>query len=115
MSGGPVEDCLCTYDACMHDTDCNKGEVCACHGSPYVGGYGNACVQGDCRVDSDCGPAGYCSPAYDTNSCGGLLGYYCHTAADQCVNDTDCQSQAGYDVCTFIGSRWQCAAEELCP
>jgi hypothetical protein len=113
MAGGPIEDCQCTYDTCMHDTDCPTGELCACHGSPYVGGDGNTCVQGNCRVDSDCGSGGYCSPSYNTMSCGGLAGYYCHTPNDTCLDDTDCG--AGDEVCTYLSGKWQCAMEELCP
>lgn len=117
MLGGPVVSCQCTYDACMHDGDCATGSTCVCHGSPYVGGEGNTCVAGNCRVDADCGPSGYCSPAYDTMSCGGLLGYFCHTAGDQCVDDADCQDAGTYDYCTYsqTASRWQCGAAQLCP
>lgn len=110
----PIAECSCTYDACVHDTDCPAGSLCACHGSPYVGGQGNTCTPGNCRVDSDCGSNGYCSPAYDTMTCGGLLGYYCHTPDDECVNDSDCTKNDD-DVCTFLSGRWQCAMEELCP
>jgi hypothetical protein len=112
---GPIEDCECTYDSCVHDTDCPTGDTCACHGSPYTYGEGNTCVQGNCRVDSDCGPGGYCSPSYDTMSCGGLLGYYCHTANDQCIDDTDCGSANSDNVCVYSGSEWQCGMEQLCP
>ncbi len=41
----------------------------------------------------------------------GLQGYYCHTADDQCVNDTDCiatgslQAYCGFD--TDAGA-WSC-------
>jgi hypothetical protein len=115
-SGGPVETCECTYDACFHDTDCNAGEVCACHGSAYVGGFGNACVQGDCRVDSDCGAGGWCSPSTDPSSCaGGLLGYYCHTPKDTCVNDSDCNLKGGAYACAYQSGFWQCEPELLCP
>jgi hypothetical protein len=115
-SGGPVEECECTYDACFHDTACNTGELCACHGSPYTGNFGNACVQANCRVDSDCGPGGYCSPSADPNSCaGGLLGYYCHTPKDLCVNDADCSPSGGPQVCAYQNGFWQCEPEQECP
>jgi hypothetical protein len=112
-SGGGVLFCACTYDTCSGDSACPTGQTCACHGSTYNGG-GNACVPGDCRVDSDCeGGAGYCSPAFATMGCGGLAGYYCHTPKDQCVNDTDC---ANGNVCTYSTSeaRWTCQQELLC-
>ncbi len=118
-SGGGVLYCSCTYDTCANDAACPSGQTCACHGSAYVEGQGNTCIQGNCRVDSDCdGGAGYCSPAEDTMSCGSLLGYYCHTASDQCLDDTDCgqSSQGGPQVCTYstTAHRWQCQVEGLC-
>jgi hypothetical protein len=112
--GGPAG-CYCTYDMCEHDTDCSPGDLCACHGSPFVGG-GNSCLPGSCRVDSDCGNGGYCSPSHGGPlGCGGLTGYYCHTASDQCVNDTDCGN--GFQVCGWspADSRWECLMQELCP
>lgn len=116
-SGFGAQFCRCTYDTCVHDTDCGGGTTCACHGSPYTFNTGNTCVQGNCRVDSDCGAGGYCSPSYDTSQCGGLLGYYCHTAADQCIDDTDCPSNNGPPVCVYsmTNSRWQCDTQKLCP
>jgi Cys-rich repeat protein len=100
----------------MHDTDCAAGQACACHGSAYTS-TGNTCLAGDCRVDSDCGAGGYCSPAYNTASCGGLLGYFCHTAKDQCIDDSDCSTSSGLQVCTYskTSGTWQCAARLLCP
>ena len=109
---GGVAFCGCTYDACEHDTDCTGGP-CACHGSPYTGGAGNTCVMGNCRVDSDCGAGGYCSPTYSTNGCGSLGGYYCHTAADQCIDDSDCAG-SGLEVCAYSSGNWQCQQQVLC-
>jgi hypothetical protein len=114
-SGGALT-CLCTYDTCMQDTDCQPGQLCVCHGSGFTGGAGNTCMTGNCRVDSDCGPNGYCSPSHGTSGCGGVTGYYCHTAADTCTNDSDC-SGAGIEVCAWSGTsnRWECQQELLCP
>jgi hypothetical protein len=111
--GGPVSNsyCLCTYDTCMHDTDCPSGQVCACHGSTYMANEGNFCSTGNCRVDTDCGPGGYCSPSPVTVTCGGayLAGYYCHSAADVCINGSDCQEPGG-SACVYstTDARWQC-------
>jgi hypothetical protein len=115
-SGGGAITCLCTYDTCTHDTDCPTGDLCACHGSAFTGGAGNTCKPGNCRVDSDCGPGGYCSPSHGTTGCGGLTGYYCHTTADTCVDDTDC-SGSGADVCAWSMSatHWECQQQQLCP
>jgi hypothetical protein len=106
--------CSCRYDACATDTDCPTGQLCACHGSAYAGGDGNTCVQGNCRVDSDCGATGYCSPSAG-GGCGGLSGYYCHTANDTCVNDSDCNPEGAED-CQYKATdqRWECTMEDLC-
>jgi hypothetical protein len=56
----------------------------------------NACSTGNCQADSDCGDDGFCSPTL--GSCGnymGVVGYYCHTCEDECVNDWDCGRGAG--------------------
>jgi hypothetical protein len=112
-TGGAVT-CVCTYDQCASDASCATGQTCACHGSPYTHGQGNTCVQGNCRVDSDCGPGGYCSPADNSSSCGSLLGYYCHTPGDQCIDDSDCKSSL--QVCTYVASagNWECKQQGLC-
>jgi Cys-rich repeat protein len=101
---------------CSDDAACPSGETCACHGSAYSSG-GNTCVPGNCRVDSDCGAGGYCSPTEDVMSCGGVGGYYCHTAQDRCVNDSDCADGGFPDVCAYSTSAgyWECAQQSLCP
>jgi hypothetical protein len=116
--GGPAADCFCTYDMCMQDTNCPIGQTCACHGSPYTAGAGNTCIQGNCRIDADCGAGGYCSPSSLSTACGdSLAGYYCHTAGDLCLNDSDCPS-TGPDipVCVYSTAdhRWECSQVSLC-
>jgi hypothetical protein len=108
--------CWCAYDTCTDDSACSTGEVCACHGSPYADGAGNTCVPGNCRVDADCGPAGYCSPAHGTGNCGDVTGYYCHTPSDTCIDDTDC-SNNGETACTWssASSNWTCQEIIECP
>jgi hypothetical protein len=108
--------CACTYDTCMHDTSCATGQVCACHGSQYTNGLGNTCKPGNCRVDADCGAGGYCSPSYDTASCGSLAGYYCHTPTDECIDDSDCATTGGPAVCAYSSTagHWQCTKMALC-
>jgi hypothetical protein len=114
-SNGGVIYCSCTYDTCVHDTDCAVGQLCVCHGSAYTNA-GNTCMPGNCRVDSDCGAGGYCSPSHGTVSCGGVSGYYCHGASDQCTDDSDCSGMGGLDVCAWssTGHRWECQMELLC-
>jgi hypothetical protein len=75
-------------------------------------------VQGNCRIDADCGAGGYCSPSIGVNTCGFLGGYYCHTPADACINDTDCSQSGsgGPQVCTYstTDGRWECTEELFC-
>ncbi len=124
--GGPAAPCFCTNDMCIVDTDCPSGQTCACHGAPYTDARGNTCVKGNCRVDADCGSGGYCSPSSNTGICGdSLAGYYCHTAADLCIDDSDCpQSPIGSSGTITVGnpgcvysttdSRWECIIVPVC-
>ena len=107
--------CTCTYDACLTDDDCGPGTTCTCKGN-YVGGAGYSgtqsttkCVPSNCRVDSDCGPGGFCSPSL-TGSCGTDGGFYCHTAHDECGNDSDCVTSA----CVYSPevSHWICSPSQ---
>jgi hypothetical protein len=104
----------------VHDTDCPGGQTCACHGSSYTDGHGNTCVKGNCRVDADCGAGGYCSPSSLTALCGdSLAGYYCHTAGDLCIDDSDCpasRSSPGAPGCMYstTDSRWECDQRPEC-
>jgi len=103
--------CTCTFDQCQRDSDCKLAAepTCACHGAPYtIYGAGNACVLGDCRIDSDCGAGGYCSPAGALD----LYGYYCHTPQDTCTNDDQCGGCSGAEMprCVFATGdhHWKC-------
>jgi hypothetical protein len=112
VNGGGPAGCGCTYDACLTDGDCPANETCACHGSPYTYEADNRCVPGNCRVDSDCGSGGFCSPSV-ASDCGAgtdyfCLGYYCHTSRDQCTNDTDC-GPAEACIYSYQAGFWQCA------
>jgi len=115
----PIAGCQCDYDACAVDTDCPGGELCVCHGSPYFYGAGNTCTPGNCRVDSDCGPHGYCSPTVPPEACGFVGGYFCHTAADTCLNDSDCGTSF-VSACVWSGTdgggdgRWECEQVDPC-
>jgi hypothetical protein len=107
--------CSCTYDACAKDTDCPSGKLCVCHGSAFTSGAGNTCIEGNCRVDADCGAGSYCSPSHGTTGCGAVTGYYCHTAADTCLDDSDCGGSTR--VCGWSpgDNHWKCQQEQLCP
>ncbi len=107
---------ICSYDACKADAECGSASVCDCRNSDNFGA--NTCFQGGCQVDADCGAAGYCSPsavAIGTDCYTGIpqgsFGYFCHTAADTCVDDADCTAgPAGSQACLFQvdTTRWAC-------
>jgi hypothetical protein len=108
--------CQCSYDTCFRDEDCALGGPCLCRtGATADGTAPNYCMKGNCQVDADCGPGGWCSPTEDF-SCGrfsGTVGYYCHTPADTCVNDGECATAASPTAnCRFnptVGA-WACAS-----
>ena len=109
---GRVASCSCTYDACLSDADCKSGGPCVCRAS-LVGA--NTCLAGNCRIDADCGPGGSCSPSYDF-ACGhytGIIGYFCHTPKDACVDDTDCAASVGGE-CRHnpATGTWACATSQ---
>lgn len=100
---------FCTYDGCFEDSDCGEN-VCLC-GSDE--GSANSCMMGNCQVDDDCGPNGYCSPSY--GSCGaysGIVAYYCHTPEDECIDYEDCGGVEGQwgPYCAFnvVAGKWMC-------
>ena len=106
----------CSYDTCFDDSEC-KANVCTCREDASVT---NRCTDvGNCKVDADCGPSGYCSPsvAFDKINVG-VAGYYCHTAKDVCVDDADCrQENLGQAKCAFdpAAARWACSTMAFLP
>jgi hypothetical protein len=119
--GGVSLTCLqgkCSADQCLVDSDCPTGAACGCANSYYGGNaiHANSCFTSQCRVDSDCGPGGYCSPSFGAY-CGALTGYFCHTAADTCTNDTDCScASSSGSQCAFApaSGHWQCGPAVAC-
>lgn len=104
---GPRMGTYCTSDACVSDTDCGPGKVCEC-------GTGNQCLPANCHVDADCGGRS-CSPTA-AETCGnmsGTVGYYCHTAKDDCVDDAECTTAAAAGRCTYkpTAAHWTCSYE----
>jgi hypothetical protein len=106
----------CSYDRCFSDSNCAVGSVCGCRASATDTGA-NTCLAGNCLVDSDCRPSGYCSPsASDCDPSKTIVGYFCHTAHDECTNDSDCPASPASNVlgayCRFDSSvgHWVCDA-----
>lgn len=108
--------CSCTHDECGGDADCATDQTCDCREARlYEPTQANYCLPSNCRVDSDCGANGYCSPSHDIE-CGldGERGWYCHTKKDRCTNDSDCPISDENDVESFCGfdptlGYWRCA------
>ena len=100
----------CTYDLCASDDGCDGG-VCECGGG-WRSDH-NVCLGGNCRVDADCGPGGYCSPTFgDCGDYSGVEAYQCHTPDDACIDDEDCGDGAPFAAyCAFnpAARRWMCS------
>jgi hypothetical protein len=102
----------CSYDECFTDSNCGSKTPCLCRSSSTDNSANSCDVGGNCAVDSDCGPGGYCSPSPqmfpNPNVCWGSQPYYCHTASDLCINDSDCAPlDAGPPA--PLGPRYTCA------
>lgn len=99
----------CSYDECFGDEDCPAGAVCDCAG----GRDNHRCLPGECITDDDCAEGLWCSPSTSLECPVGVVGFYCHTAADECVADGDCSDPS--EFCAFDGARraWVCTAQ-LC-
>lgn len=101
---------VCTYDECFADGECDQGGPCACESGFWSDS--NACLVGNCRTDADCGSGGFCSPTFgDCGGYSGVIGYYCHTPEDRCVDDEDCVvpgKGAGYCMYRPDVAHWAC-------
>jgi hypothetical protein len=126
----------CSYDECFVDSDCASKAPCECRESGGSGAANVCLTSGNCRVDADCAPNGYCSPSVlqlcscpsselcpDSVACFGIggtrvpcggcgdgcgHGHFCHTPSDACLDDSDCcgQGTCNYDT---VHRRWDCA------
>lgn len=98
----------CVYDGCYVDADCGTKRACHCGGAPSSGHF---CEQGNCAVDADCGVNGYCSPSLGgCGNYGGVVGNFCHTSNDDCMNDDECMDKpGGYCAYSQEAQKWQCS------
>jgi hypothetical protein len=116
-SKGGAQTNTCSYDSCFTDAECGGStKVCTCRES---GSAANRCAGGNCTIDADCGAGGYCSPSVDPDKTNyGLTGWWCHTAADSCADDTDCTSATNTNAkCTFDPktAHWACSSTLFLP
>jgi hypothetical protein len=100
---GPLGRSSCSYDTCSSDSDCPVNEPCRCRPSAADNAPNYCVARSNCRIDSDCGPGGFCSPSLlgidgsvysDASSGSGsvVFGYFCHTPRDLCLNNSDCDA-----------------------
>jgi hypothetical protein len=96
------------YDACYSDADCGKNSACECGGSAHDG---HSCMGGNCAIDADCGEHGHCSPSLGgCGNYGGVIGNFCHTRADECVDDADCTERPdGFCGYSQQAGHWKCS------
>jgi len=85
---GPVCGYACSYDECGSDSDCLGNAPCLCRGSNSDTSANTCATESNCRVDADCGAAGFCSPS--------LLG------PCNCVSETFCDASST-GACTVTG------------
>ena len=99
----------CTYDECFGDEDCQQNALCDCAGGPDAN---HRCLPVECRTDQDCTSGMWCSPSPQLECPQPVVGYFCHTATDECVVDGDCRPA---EYCAFNPSSraWACATQ-LC-
>ena len=104
----------CSYDTCFADADCGGAKVCTCREFPNDD---NRCQAGNCKLDADCGAGGYCSPSADPGATNfGTTGWWCHTAKDECADDTDCNSMKR-EKCVYdpMITHWSCSSQAFLP
>ena len=101
---------LCSYDQCFSDSDCAARVPCACRYQPVYGEANLCLTEGNCAVDSDCGPGGFCSPSVVMGGSPEGYGYFCHTPNDLCIDNMDCGPDGSTSSCQFdvAGGHWAC-------
>jgi hypothetical protein len=100
----------CVPDQCYGDSDCPKGQACAC-ADEQIGNasHTNVCAAAGCRSDSDCAGGEVCSQTAQDYCSGGTDFFACHSSADTCRVDADCCSSA--PACRYQSTlgHWACA------
>jgi len=98
----------CTYDECFVDEDCQPGALCDCAGGRDTS---HRCLPVECRSDRDCTGGMGCSPSPAVECPVPVVGYYCHTAADECAVDGDCSGPLAYCAFNPSSRAWVCATQ----
>jgi len=90
---------FCSYDGCQSDADCPAKVPCECRASAQDSSPNSCVTGGNCATDSDCGPGGTCSPGAFMDFCAVPV-YFCHTAGDTCIDDSDCPPKPNGPIVT---------------
>jgi hypothetical protein len=118
----PFADCsptACSYDQCQSDIDCPTLVPCECRDSAQSSAANQCVTGGNCATDADCGPQGFCSPGAYVALCQTPV-YFCHTAADTCLDDSDCPREADAGLypppraCTYDSQAHHFACGDAC-
>lgn len=95
-AGGEGESCSCTAP-CTSDEECGTGSACFCDGR------NTRCVPASCTTDADCDGGYLCAL--------GPTGLACHTGADACRTQSDCEDIC--EACAYVSEAqsWQCSVD----
>jgi hypothetical protein len=105
---------VCGSDQCRADSDCGKGNACACLGEALGTLGGNECVPAQCRINSDCGPNGVCAPSF-SDPCGLRVdGYHCRSVAATCNDSGDCCKNSPSCLFQPASGHWSCQPRPVC-
>jgi hypothetical protein len=116
---GPIAECsptACSYDQCQSDSDCPALVPCECRGDAQSSGANTCVTGGNCATDADCGPQGFCSPGAYAKFCATPI-YFCHTAADTCLDDSDCpapDASGPLQTCNYDSQAHHFACGDIC-
>jgi hypothetical protein len=83
--GGPACNYDCTFDQCTRDSDCPGDVPCACRSTSSDSAPNVCATASNCRVDADCGAAGFCSPSLVNNPCQCFSESFCAPGSSGCT------------------------------
>jgi hypothetical protein len=81
---GPACNLYCSYDECYGDSDCPGNVPCACRSSASDSAANACATASNCRVDTDCGPGGFCSPSLVGSACVCVSESFCKPGEGSC-------------------------------
>ena len=85
---GPACRLFCSYDECASDSDCPGNIPCACRQAASDSAPNTCATASNCRVDTDCGAGGFCSPSLIGSACECISESFC-TPGEASCSETD--------------------------